>query len=185
MFSLTNFAQTLPDLFSFTDLFPFFFVIIISANSSTRRSPARNQRRVFGTSSNSHKPLWEQRTLSLISFTEDTWPCSALLELNCKQKRQEGTDRFHLFIFYRHEKCGLVSLLVQRDDTRYMASPSLCCYVMAGTEGLEVISSRNSTFALAKHLLSSCGPPAGKYNQSFSKKCDEIWMRCMRIVLCI
>lgn len=110
--------------------------------------------------------------------------CSAGAELQTEQmktigafkaRRHQSFSSVHI-LHSGHEKCGLVSLLVRRDDTRYMALPSLCCYEMAGAEGRQVISSRNSTFVLAKHLLSSCGPPAGKYNQSFSKKCDEIWM---------
>lgn len=134
VFPLTNFPQPLPDIFSFTYSFPFFFGIIISANSSTRRNPARNQRRVFGTfSSNSHEPLWEQRTLSLISFTEDTaLLCSAGAELQTeKAKKRRLFSSVHI-LQSGHEKCGLVSLLVRTDDTHYMASPSLCCYEMAG-----------------------------------------------------
>lgn len=84
-----------------------------------------------------------------------------------------------------HKKCELVRSLVRRDDVCYMALLLLCCYEMAGAERPVVIRRRNAICILAKHLLSSCGPPVGKYNQLLSKKCDEIWMRHTSNVLCI
>ena len=93
--------------------------------------------------------------------------CSVGAELQTEKTRSHRSFSSGHFLQSRHEKCGLVSLLVQRDDAHYVASPSLCCYEMAGAEGLEVISRRNSMFAPAKHLLYFRGPPTGKYFNHF------------------
>lgn len=187
VFPLTNFPQPLPDVFSFTCSFPLFFWYYYQCQQLNQKESSKKPEEGFW-----HilfKLTWASLGTKDFVFNKlhgGHGPAVLCWSWTANRKGKKAPIVFICSYFTERTWKMWISEPVSADRRRTLYGFTVALLLWDGrAEGPEVISSRNSVFALAKHLLSSCGPPASKYNQSFSKKCDEIWMERMRIVLYI